>query len=288
MAVSILDARSRGDLVRSSLTLEGAVVELCAYPEVHAETLLIVEPETVLMLGLSRLLSGSEGRLAGDPRRRFVRFGGLALRPAGVPLEVHVGQGAFDTIRIRFAESRIATALDGIGLDDVTLAACLDIRVPSIEDTMLRLATEMESAAADVDLLGEALVSLIVLDLARHLREAGRRSARRSGGLSARALRIAQEMIEDIEQPTSINAMAERCGLSRHHFIRCFRLSTGVGPGHAIRRYRIERAKRMLVEDDLPVAEIARRLGYAGAPSFSTAFRQETGRAPGAWRALMR
>jgi len=32
---------------------------------------------------------------------------------------------------------------------------------------------------------------------------------------------------------------------------------------------------------------VARQLGYAGAPSFCTAFRRETGRSPAQWRALM-
>ncbi len=288
MAISIRHARTRPDLVRRSLKLEGALIELCAYPEVHEETLLIVEPETVLMLGLSRLLVGSEGRIAGDPRRRFVRFGGLALRPAGVPLELHVQGGTFDTIRIRFSPERIAGALEGIAFDDATMAACLDIRVPAIEDAMLRLATELESPADDGGAMAEALVTLLVLDLARHLRDAATRAARRSGGLSARALRIAQSMIEAPGSPPSIDTMAQRCGLSRHHFIRCYRVSTGVGPGCAIRRHSVEQAKRMLIEEERSIGEIARLLGYAGAPSFSTAFRRETGRSPGAWRAMMR
>lgn len=287
MAISIRQARGRADLVRRSLLLDGAVVELCAYPEVREETLRIVEPKTVLMLGLSRLLSGS-GRIAGDPRRPFARFGGLALRPAGVPLEIHVGQGAFDTVRVRFEPWRIATALGDVPLDDVTLAACFDIRMPSIEDAMLRLATELEHPAPDSPAVAETLVSLLVLDIARHLHDAAHRSARRSGGLSARALRMALAMIDAPGEPPSIDALAACCGLSRHHFIRCFSESTGISPGAAIRRRQMEWAKTLLIEEDQPIGDVARRVGYAGAPSFSAAFRRETGRSPAAWRAMMR
>jgi len=288
VAISISQARVNPDLVARTMTLDGAVVELCAYPEVRSETLRVAEPETVLMLGLSRLLSGSQGRLAGDPRRPFARFGGLALRPAGVPLEIHVGQGAFDTVRIRFSAARIASALDGVRFDDDLLAACFDLHAPTIEEALLRLAAELEHPAADSDALGEALVALIVLDLGRHLREVAGRTARRSGGLSAWALRSALAMIDAPGPPPPIAAIAERCGLSRFHFIRCFRQSTGVSPGAAIRRRQIERAKQLLVERDWPMDKIASSLGYAGAPSFVTAFRRETGRSPGAWRAMMR
>ena len=248
----------------------------------------MVEPQSVLMLGLSRLLTGSEGRKAGDPRRPFARMGALALRPAGVPMEFHVAQGAFDTIRIRFENERIAPALTGISFDDATLGACFDMHSPPIEEAMLRLAAEVENPGDDSVDVGEALVRLILLDLRRFLTQAAERAGRRRGGLSARALRIALAMIDAPGDAPSIDAMAERCGISRDHFIRCFHHSTGISPGAAIRRRRIDRAKAMLTDDQGSIEEIARALGYAGAPSFTAAFRRETGRPPGAWRALMR
>ena len=287
-AISIRQARESADIVRRSLALDGAVVEICAYPEVREETVQMVEPQSVLMLGLSRLLTGSEGRKAGDPRRPFARMGALALRPAGVPMEFHVAQGAFDTIRIRFDDRQIAPALMGINFDDTTLSACFDMHAPTIEEAMLRLAAEVESPGEDSGDVGEALVRLILLDLRRFLAQAAERAGRRRGGLSARALRVALAMIDAPSPAPSIDAMAERCGISRDHFIRCFHHSTGISPGAAIRRRRIDRAKAMLTEDQGSIEEIARALGYAGAPSFTAAFRRETGRPPGAWRALMR
>ena len=289
MSVLLSQARDNPDVVRRACSLSGAVVELCAFPAVRAETLQIAEPETVLMLGLSQLLPGSEGRIAGDPRRRFVRFGSLALRPAGVPLEMHFGEGAFDTLRIRFADWRIAPVLDGVVLDDAVLAACLDLHAPAVEDAMLRLAVELEQPADDLAEVAEALVALIVLDLTRHLHDAARWAGRTAGGLPPRALRLALALMDETGAAPSVEDIAARCGLSRAHFIRCFTQSTGASPGAALRRRRVERAKALLAaEPALGLAEIARALGYAGAPSFSTAFRRETGRSPGAWRALMR
>lgn len=288
-AISIKQARQNADVVLRSLRIDGAVIELCAFPEVREETIRIVEPQSVLMLGLSRLLTGSEGRIAGDPRRPFARMGALALRPAGVPMEIHVGQGAFDTLRIRFDDRRIAPVLAGVPFDDATLGACFDMHAPAIEEAMLRLAAEVEHPAPDSTTVVEALVALLLLDLGRFLKEATQRTRRRRGGLSARALRLSLAMIDAPGPAPSLDAMAERCGLSRDHFIRCFHQSTGVGPGAAIRRRRIERAKAMLTATDhASIHDIARALGYAGAPSFSAAFRRETGRPPGAWRALMR
>lgn len=239
------------------------------------------------MLGLSRLLEGAEGRIADDPRRPFARFGTLSLRPAGVPLEMHLGPGAFDTLRIRFGSNRIAPVFDAITLNDAVLAACLDVRVAAIEEAMLRLAAELEHPAADSAALAETLVSLIVLDLRRYLANTAKRSGWRSGGLTARALRASLERIAAPGPLPSIDDLARQSGLSRHHFISCFRASTGMGPGTAIRRRLMERAKLLLLEKDQPIAAIATSLGYSGAPAFVTAFRRETGHSPGAWRKLM-
>jgi AraC family transcriptional regulator len=286
-AISIRIARESDQLVRSALALGGADAELCSYPEVREETLRMIEPEAVLMLGLSRLPDAG-GRVADDPRRLLVRFGSLALRPAGVPMEFRIAGGAFDTVRLRFRAWRIAPVLAGFNLDDRLIAACFDIRSAAIEEAMLRLADELEHPQKDSATLASALVELVLIDLRRYLEQAVHSATRRTGGLSARSLRTAIAMIERPGLPPSIDELAAACHLSRHHFIRCFAQSSGVSPGSAIRRKRIAEAKALLLEERLAIGQIARKVGYSGAPALCAAFRRETGRTPSAWRSQMR
>lgn len=286
-AVSIRIARDSHTLVRSALALDGADAELCSYPEVRQETVHLTEPEAVLMLGLSRLPDAG-GRVADDPRRPLARFGSLALRPAGVPMEFRIAGGAFDTVRLRFRAARIAPVLAGLALDDALIAACFDMRCPSIEEAMLRVASELEHPRRESAALGNALLETVLIDLRRYLADTMRHAGRRKGGLSARALRSALAMIESGSLPPTIDELAAACHLSRHHFMRCFAESTGTSPGAAIRRRRIVQAKAMLLEAALPIEDIAREVGYSGAPALCTAFRRETGRSPSAWRAQMR
>ena len=82
--------------------------------------------------------------------------------------------------------------------------------------------------------------------------------------------------------------LAGCCKLSRFHFMRCFKQSTGMSAGAYIAQQRITRAKALLMADTLPLHAVARELGYAGLPAFSAAFRKATGRSPGTWRAFMR
>lgn len=287
-AIPIRMAQTLPDLVIGRITLPQVCVELCAFPEVVAETITVTEEEPVLSLGLSPLLGSSEGRMAGDRRIAFAGFGAMGFRPAGVPMEMRIEGGAFHTIRCRFTPQVVAQALGPHPLDEAQLAACFDIRSPAIEDAMLRLAGEVNRPAPDSPALASALVATILIDLARYLADAGQLAQRRKGGLPPRLLRRALALIDQPGRPPAVAAIAQQCGLSPFHFMRCFRQSTGMSVGAFVAQARIARAKALLTADALSLTEIARTLGYAALPAFSAAFRKATGRSPGAWRASMR
>ena len=287
-AMPIREAQRLPDLVTGRIALPGVSIELCAFPEVRAETLLVTEEEAMLSLGLSRLLGGSEGRIAGDRRTPFARFGALGFRPAGVPMEMRIDGGAFHTIRCRFTPGMLAERLGPEPLNEAQLAACFDIRVPAIEDAMLRLAAEVDHPGPDSAALAGGLIAVILVDLRRYLADARHRADRSKGGLPPRLLRRALALIDRDGPPPAVDDLAAACGLSRFHFMRCFRQTVGVSPGAFIREARIARAKALLAADGRPLADLARELGYAGLPAFSAAFRKATGRSPGAYRAFMR
>lgn len=289
MAIRITDAQTREDLVQGRLSLPGVMVELCAFPEVLAETVLVIETQAILSLGLSRLLAGSEGRVARDRATSFVRFGALGFRPAGVPMEMRVAGGAFHTLRCRFDDWRIADAIGKQPMGEGALAACFDIRSHVMEDAMLRLAVEVEQSHTDRVALAEALVATLLIDFKRYLAQADTRAQRDRGGLTPRMLRLVLARIDMAGPPPDVNALAAICGLSRFHFMRCFRDSMGTSAGSFVRRTRMTRAKALLVADERrPLTDIAHELGYSGAPAFCAAFRQEVGRSPAAYRMLMR
>lgn len=287
--LSIHEARQRRDLVQASFALDGAMAELCSYPTVRAQTVHYLESETILSLSLTRVLDGSAVRRANDKRGSTTIMGWLTLRPAGIPIVFTIPEGSFETVRLRFSTERIAPLLAGRPMDSTFFAACYNIRSAQIEDAMMRIAYELQRPRADSRDMANALLTVLLAELARYLDDATRHSRRRRGGLSPRSLRTALAMIERTDAPPpTIDAMAEACGLSRHHFIRSFAETTGIGPGAAIRRRQIDRAKIMLLTGDAAIEEIAHALGYSGAPAFTVAFRRETGRSPAAWRNQMR
>jgi AraC family transcriptional regulator len=109
------------------------------------------------------------------------------------------------------------------------------------------------------------------------------------GGLSPNVLRRAIERLRsDSDADVSLAALASEAGLSRFHFCRSFKESTGLSPHGWLRQFRLEQAMDMLRDSDEPIVSVAAALGYASQTAFAAAFRKLTGETPSDWRRRMR
>jgi AraC family transcriptional regulator len=105
------------------------------------------------------------------------------------------------------------------------------------------------------------------------------------GGLSPNVLRRAVERLRsDSDTDVSLAALASDAGLSRFHFCRAFKESTGLSPHAWLRQHRLEQAMNMLRDTDASVVSVAAALGYASQTAFAAAFRKLTGETPSDWR----
>jgi len=106
-----------------------------------------------------------------------------------------------------------------------------------------------------------------------------------TGGLTHRVLRGAIERLRsDSDADVSLAALASDAGLSRFHFCRAFKESTGLSPHAWLRQHRLEQAMNMLRDSDDPVVSIAVALGYSSQTAFAAAFRKLAGETPSDWR----
>jgi AraC-like DNA-binding protein len=105
------------------------------------------------------------------------------------------------------------------------------------------------------------------------------------GGLAPWQLRRAKEMlVSRLDEPISLAELARACKLSPSHFSRAFRQTTGQPPHRWLMEQRIEKAKQMLVDTTLSLAEIAQRCGFADQSHFTRVFVQLVQSSPGQWR----
>ncbi|MCK1306670.1 MULTISPECIES: AraC family transcriptional regulator [unclassified Bradyrhizobium] len=109
------------------------------------------------------------------------------------------------------------------------------------------------------------------------------------GGLSPNILlRAIERLRSDSEADVSLAALASDAGLSRSHFCRAFKESTGLSPHAWLRQYRLEQAMNMLRDTDTSIVSVAAELGYASQTAFAAAFRRLTGETPSDWRRAAR
>lgn len=93
------------------------------------------------------------------------------------------------------------------------------------------------------------------------------------------------ELMEaNIEEPLPQEQLAHYIGLSRRQLERLFRRHMGRTPAQYYLELRLERARHLLYQTDLPIMSIACACGFVSASHFSTCYRQMFGRTPRAER----
>jgi len=103
-------------------------------------------------------------------------------------------------------------------------------------------------------------------------------------GLSPRALARAQAFIAaHLSESFGLSDLAAAACISRFHFARLFRASTGYSPMAYVLKARMDAAKRMLVAGDQKIAATAAALGFFDQSHFTRTFRRETGVSPGTY-----
>ena len=85
--------------------------------------------------------------------------------------------------------------------------------------------------------------------------------------------------------PVRSERLAAVAGVSKYHFIRCFRATYGITPSAYLAERRIERAQDLLRSSNLTVTEVCHLVGYSSLGSFSVKFRQLVGVSPSAYQA---
>lgn len=131
-------------------------------------------------------------------------------------------------------------------------------------------------------LISEANGQALALEVAQLFMT--RDSARsHSGGIGAasgivnRALAIMQE---HLETPLAVPEIARRVGRTQKVLETRMRSELGAGPAKVYRRLRLNHARKLVTETDLPISEIALRSGYDDPSAMTRAFSAEFGQSP--------
>ena len=96
--------------------------------------------------------------------------------------------------------------------------------------------------------------------------------------------RVLQYIDAHYAEPLTLQSLARLLPVSRSYLSRAFRRRTGVTVMEHLHAVRIEAAKRLLRQTDLPVEAISGNVGFLSSKHFSRVFREATGLSPRAFR----
>ena len=106
-----------------------------------------------------------------------------------------------------------------------------------------------------------------------------------TGGLTPwRESLVKQLILERLSETLEVTELARACALSRSHFSRTFKCSTGLSPQDWIRCQRIARAKQLIQNTDLTLTQISLECGFCDQAHFCHIFTRSEGITPFAWR----
>ena len=99
-----------------------------------------------------------------------------------------------------------------------------------------------------------------------------------------RIIRIVNHIQSHIADTLSIDELASIACITKNYFIQLFTHTMNMPPVRYINRKKIERAQLMLLTEQLPVKEVAYRLGFSDHSYFIRLFRQTVGISPQEYR----
>lgn len=91
-----------------------------------------------------------------------------------------------------------------------------------------------------------------------------------------------------LSQGVRLEDLAQHAQISQRHLNRLFRERTGSTPVGMVQRLAVARAKQLLAESDLAIAQVTAQCGYNSLAYFTTFFHKHTGTTPAAYRKAVR
>lgn len=242
--------------------------------------------EHEINIPLSGSLTSMKHTAVGDRRPCHGNAESVCVVPAGQPVATS-WQEEVEGFTLFLSPALVARAASG---EDpparVELVETYDAKDQLIRQIGLALLAEATAGVPLGRLYAESLAQTLALHLVRHYSVSRHALESFRGGLSGHHLRRAKEFIDGhLEQELTLADIADSVGLSRFHFARAFKHTTKLTPQQYLTGRRVERAKRLLDESDLPLVEIGARSGFKNQSHFTTLFRRFTNTTPKAWRA---
>ena len=156
---------------------------------------------------------------------------------------------------------------------------------PILRDLVLRLQAETKAGYPNGTLLGESICTMLAEHVLRQYSIGKAHLDQFHGGLSGAQLRRVLEYIdESLSLSLTGDDIANVAGLSKYHFGKAFKQSTGITLHGYVLARRMARSQWLLAKSHLPLAAVAEATGFANQSHLTAVFSTRLGITPRAYR----
>jgi len=244
--------------------------------------------EHVVMISLSDGARGEIRTATGSRVRGTLQSGNVCVLPSGLAHTARLDNPSehlamyLDPATVRRAASESQLSGNFEVIERCTRSDSV------ISNIGMALLGELESEGLSGRLYAESLANLLAVHLLRHYTAGASDAHRITGGLSAQKLKQVMAFVaENYTTDVRLSELANVAGLSTFHFAREFKRTTGTTPHQYLIKFRVERAKSLLAEAELPLTEVGLQSGFSHQSHFTRLFRRFTGTTPLSYRLML-
>jgi len=288
-----LDERVPGDLIATSKgsPWRDLLVQMFTRRPIQDSLLIPAVPEPLVVWVVSGAARVEERELQGEWMANEVRAGDFFLQTSPRPCELRwrtLTQEPFRVMHVYFGLPLMRRAGIDVHGPDAQPPRLREVSGGSdavITGQLSILRDELLERRTPSTMLVQGLASSLAVHLVRSYASDSQEQRAPHGGLPAFKMhRVLAAMQSHIDQELDLGRLAREVQLSDSHFSRSFKKSTGFAPSQYLTRLRMERARRLLRETELPIVEIGLEVGYASPSHFAQVFRKEVGVLPSDYR----
>lgn len=288
-----LDERVPGDLIATSKgkPWRDLLVQMYLRRPVQESLVITAVPEPLIVWVVSGMARVEEREFGGAWMANEVRTGDFFLQTSPRPCELRwrtLTEEPFRVMHVYLGLPLIQRAVSDLHGPD---AAPVQLREVSggtdivITNQLSILRDELLNRRMPSAMLVQGLASSMAVHLVRTYASETPVSPTPHGGLPAFKMhRVLHSMQDRLHQELDLGRLAREAQLSEAHFSRSFKKSTGFAPSRYLVRLRMERARRLLRETDMPIIDVGLEVGYASPSHFAQVFRKEVGVLPSDYR----
>lgn len=237
------------------------------------------------------LVLGGAGTFWCRGTERFARKGDIVVIPPG---EVHTGSVSSGVGALSYLAVYLPVGLAALHAE---AAGTRGGKPPEFGSVVLRdsrvrrayQALDQAIGSGDEPAAEEAVCVAITELICRHAQRDTRNDSldrRRGMAREPRIVSVVRSVLEDSyarADETSLQALAQRTGVTPFRVIRAFREATGLAPHQYLIQVRVERARRFLAEGAVP-SLVALMTGFADQSHLTYHFKKHLGITPGNYR----